>query len=70
VLAGSAASLGWDSRVAFKGSGAGASQSRWVVLSADEAMLGELTTARGWSPLGGRAVEWTDDYSSILSVLR
>ena len=70
VLTGSAASLGWTGRVATKGSGPGASRSTWVVMSSDEDRLAPLTAGRGWEPLRGRRVDWTDDYSSILSVLK
>jgi MFS family permease len=70
VLSGSAEELGWPGRVAIGGTGAGATPSRWVVLSADDARLDKLQGATEWKPLPKRTVTWTDDYSSILSVLQ
>jgi hypothetical protein len=53
----------------------GASRSIWVALSADERTLERLNRRSGggaWTKLGGRPGfhAWTDDHSSILSVLR
>lgn len=70
VLTGSAASLGWAARVATKGDGPGATRSTWVVMSSDENRLAPFAASRGWEPLTGRRVDWTDDYSSTLSVLK
>jgi hypothetical protein len=70
VLAGAAEELGWSGRVATGGGGVGSSLSRWVVLSSGSSSLDALTGELGWAPLPERSVRWTDDYSSILSVLR
>jgi hypothetical protein len=71
VLSDAAAGLGWTAAERFGGSAAeGSSASRWVVLApqggAGEALLSE----RAWSRLSGRGVSWTDDYSSVLTVLK
>jgi hypothetical protein len=70
VLSGSARELGLSGGVAFGGEGSGAAPSRWVVLSSDGSRLEGLEGAPGWEPLPERTVTWTDDYSSILSVLK
>lgn len=70
VLAGTAKALGWSGRIAFGGDTRdGATPSRWVVLSADSSRLAALSPGLGWQQLPDRTVTWTDDYSSILSVL-
>ena len=53
----------------------GASVSSWVALSPDRATFDRLVEGSGganWTPLQPRAgfTAWTDDHSSILSVLR
>ncbi len=47
------------------------SPSRWVVMARDEAALGKLTSDSRWQRLEGRpgVAVWTDDYSSIVSVI-
>jgi hypothetical protein len=70
VLAAAAADLGWSSAVGFGGSGDGASLSQWVVLSPSKELVDGLLEGEDWSKLGERKVRWTDDFSSILSVLR
>jgi hypothetical protein len=52
------------------GSGPGASPATWVVMAASAQDLSGLDSARGWQPLPSRSVTWTDDYSSVLRVLR
>jgi hypothetical protein len=42
----------------------------WVALGRKQADVAALLSRRGWDRLGSREVHWTDDYSSILSVLR
>jgi hypothetical protein len=51
---------------------AGKSPSEWVVLARDPADLGALARDPRWSPLPTQPSRrlWTDDFSSILSVLR
>ena len=50
----------------------GKSASQWVIMARDQADFGALSTDRRWHPLEGRpdAAVWTDDFSSILGVLR
>jgi hypothetical protein len=50
----------------------GKSASQWVIMARDHADFGALAGDRRWQPLEGRPdrVVWTDDFSSILSVLR
>jgi hypothetical protein len=50
----------------------GKSASQWVIMARDQAEFGALSSDRRWQPLAGRpdAAVWTDDFSSILSVLR
>ena len=71
VLASAAEELGLSATVGRGEAGPdGASASRWVALSRDRATVARLEERPGWSPLGSRTVRWTDDYSSILSVLK
>jgi spermidine synthase len=48
------------------------SQSRWVALAADSTRLAQLANVPGWSALSGERGfrPWTDDYTSLLSVVR
>jgi hypothetical protein len=50
----------------------GKSASQWVIMARDSADFGALAADPRWRPLEGQAnaAVWTDDYSSILSVLR
>lgn len=71
VVAAAAADLGWEATEG-RGSGSttGTTPSRWILLSADPAVHGGLTSLPRWEPLDlTRRVHWTDDYSSVLSVL-
>ncbi len=70
VLTSTAQTLGWSGRVAVGGEGPGATMSEWVVLTPDPARLDQLTEHSSWQRLPHRSVTWTDDYSSILSVLK
>jgi hypothetical protein len=70
VLRADADALGW---VGLVGRGEGsdrATPSTWVVLASTAQGLRELDSRPGWSPLPPRSVTWTDDYSSVLRVLR
>jgi hypothetical protein len=70
VLAAAEHDLGWHAAIGQGGSGQGSTESRWVVLTRDEAAAASLQTRAGWRALDdSRLVHWTDDYSSILSVL-
>ena len=59
--------------VAVLGRGVGGEDSSlntdWVVVG-DEAATSALLARQGWSPVDVEPVVWTDDYSSVLSVLR
>ena len=70
VLAAAEQDLGWSAAIGQGGSGVGASESRWVVLTRDEVAADSLRARTDWRALDhSRLVHWTDDYSSILSVL-
>jgi SAM-dependent methyltransferase len=71
VLADSAATMRWAAAERFGGSAEdGATASRWVVVTAPGGAADVLRRERGWISLDGRRVPWTDDYSSVLTVLR
>lgn len=70
VLASAAQRLGLAAAVGTGESGADAAfESKWVALGADRSDVEPLRSRQGWGELGSRQVRWTDDYSSILSVL-
>jgi len=53
------------------GSGAQVVPSTWVVLSPDNALIDELGGLDRWRALDtDRTVPWTDDFSSLVTVLR
>ncbi|KQY64726.1 fused MFS/spermidine synthase [Nocardioides sp. Root140] len=61
--------------IALEGSGDGTAphsvKSKWIVLSADKGATDQLASRPNWRPLDlENQTEWTDDYSSVLSVLR
>lgn len=72
VLAAAAHDLGW--RAARRDSAVTddlSVPSEWVVLSPDDSAVRALVEDRGWRALrADRTVRWTDDYSSLLAVLR
>ncbi len=71
VLASAADRLGLSAAVGRGQAGPdGAAASVWVALSRDDSEIARLRSRPDWSPLGSREVRWTDDYSSILSVLK
>lgn len=71
VAAAASLGLGWRAVIGEGGSGDGAARSRWVVLSEDREVLAKLNEADGWRDVElSQPVVWTDDYSSILDVLR
>ncbi len=71
VLRAAADSLGWVALVGSKvGDDPGATPSTWVVMASSAVALGDLPERPGWSTLPARSVTWTDDYSSVLRVLR
>jgi hypothetical protein len=70
VLAGAAARLGLTAAVGRGGGGSKeALPSVWVALGSSPS-VDRLVAQRGWDHIGSRRVTWTDDYSSILQVLR
>jgi spermidine synthase len=71
VMRGLADSLGWVGIVGDREShDPGASPSTWVVLAPTTQDLDAIAHREGWTPLPARSVGWTDDYSSVLRVLR
>jgi spermidine synthase len=61
-----------DTSVSAELAGRGKSVSQWVILARDSAALGPLAADQRWRPLNAdpSLPTWTDDYSSILSVLK
>jgi SAM-dependent methyltransferase len=72
VLRADADALGWEGVVGRGGASdaEGATPSTWVVLAPTAEDLRGLDSRPGWSPLPARSVAWSDDYSSVLHVLR
>jgi SAM-dependent methyltransferase len=71
VLRAAADDLGWTALVGSRGAEEpGATPSTWVVMARTTSDLGGLPGTPGWSALPSRSVAWTDDYSSVLRVLR
>ena len=72
VVASATADLGWRAAVGSTNTAAdGATPSVWVAMSPSEDKIDTLLAEPGWSELDdSKVVRWTDDYSSILSVLR
>ena len=71
VLAAAAAHHGLRGAIGDGGSGPASARSRWVVLSKNDAVVDELQVLPDWRALDmDRQVAWTDDYSSVLSVLK
>lgn len=70
VLASAAERLGLDGVVGTgRADDRGAAASTWVALAPGSDGIEDLAARPGWRDLGDRRVRWTDDYSSILSVL-
>jgi hypothetical protein len=71
VLRADADALRWAALVGSRdGEEPGATPSTWVVLARTRHDLRDLPRLAGWSTLPPRTVTWTDDYSSVLRVLR
>jgi hypothetical protein len=71
VLAAARTHLGWAGAVGRGGEGIEVRPSTWIVLSPDHTLVDALLSLERWQPLDlGDTVEWTDDYSSVLTVLR
>jgi hypothetical protein len=62
--------VGWSVLSASGGDGPGATPSTWVLLTPNDELVDRLVGS-GWRPLAERdGVAWTDDYSSVLDVLK
>ncbi|MFW5470901.1 spermidine synthase [Knoellia sp. CPCC 206435] len=71
VVRGAANDLGWQAAFGSKGeTNEGSSRSQWVALSSNAARISTLQGKQGWGALTEESLTWTDDYSSVLSVLR
>jgi hypothetical protein len=71
VVAAAARELGYSAALGVGAAGqSGASSSAWIVLSAKPSSVTEIAGDAKWRPLHNRRVSWTDDYSSVLTVLR
>jgi len=72
VLAAAARDLGWQASVGHGDSSTpGSVSSLWVALTPNADITAALQAKPQWQPLEtSRLVEWTDDYSALLSVLR
>ncbi len=46
-----------------------ATEARWVLVTSHPTWTAELRGVDGWRPVASERIAWTDDYSSVLSVL-
>jgi len=71
VVAAAAEHLGWSGAVGSGGQGDQVVPSTWVVISPDGDLVGDLLKLERWQPLDtDKTVTWTDDYSSVLTILK
>jgi hypothetical protein len=72
VLAAAADAHGWSGALGTRpAEEPGAADSTWTVMTTDTSVTEELESGDGWRPLDlSHQVVWSDDYSSVLSVLR
>ncbi|MGD8200810.1 fused MFS/spermidine synthase [Ornithinimicrobium sp. W1679] len=73
VVASAADQLGWEALVGFVEADeqTGGTPTQWVALTSDPTLLQALQDDdQMWRTPGERRVTWTDDYSSVLRVLR
>lgn len=71
VVAAAAEHLGWSGAVGTGGAGDQVVASTWVVMSPDGELVDDLLELERWQPLDtDQTVTWTDDYSSVLTVLK
>ncbi|MFC7486693.1 spermidine synthase [Knoellia sp. CPCC 206453] len=70
VLRGAADDLGWDAAFGTKAEGVRSTVGEWVALSPRDGRVAEMRRSTAWGPLTTDSTTWTDDYSSVLSVLR
>ena len=70
VVAASADHLGWDTSVGRNARAvAPATEAVWVLVTPNTTWTAEVRGVDGWRPVGTERIPWTDDYSSVLSVL-
>ncbi|MBM6405963.1 fused MFS/spermidine synthase [Phycicoccus sp. CSK15P-2] len=70
VVADAADHLGWSASVGLDATPEPpAIESRWVLVTANQRWTAALRDEDGWRPAGDARVEWTDDFSSVLSVM-
>jgi len=71
VLAAAASQLGWEATIGHSDHATpGTTASTWVALTADRSFTRQLRAMPRWQPVDdSRHVVWTDDYSSIFSVI-
>jgi hypothetical protein len=72
VVAAAADELGWPVAVGVGRASEvdGATDAVWMVLSADQTKIDSLYRDPDWTAPGAKRVAWTDDFSSVLGVLR
>ena len=71
VVAAAAEHLGMSGAVGSGGTGAAVVPSTWVVISPDAELVGDLAALSRWRQLDtAETVDWTDDYSSVLTILK
>ncbi|WP_404384159.1 fused MFS/spermidine synthase [Knoellia locipacati] len=70
VLRGAADDLEWDAAFGTKAEGVRSAVGEWVALSPRDGRVADLRRNTAWAPLTEDSTTWTDDYSSVLSVLR
>jgi hypothetical protein len=71
VVANAADRLGWPAALgAGQATQHGATSAVWIALSPNQSKVNALATSSGWRPLADRRVRWTDNYSSVLNVLK
>ena len=70
VVAGNAQNLGWRAVIGEGDPDQLATYANWVVVTADDTLANDLEEREDWTDISDLpAVEWTDDYSSVLDVL-
>lgn len=69
VIAHAAENLGWHALVGEGATEGDELSSTWVALSPNESSLSSLGSHPDWRPVAEERVVWTDDFSSVLSVL-
>jgi hypothetical protein len=71
VVSNAADRLGWQAALGTgKATEDGATTAVWIAMSEDQSRIDALATWSGWRPLTNKHVRWTDNYSSVLTVLK